>query len=353
MPEPTTLVAAAKAISAAAKAAVGGGGLVAGSTSLSTTTASLTSAQSAGQILKEMVKSAVKGGVRVAAQGLLHEGIREDPQLQKLAVLALRTGAIKGGLARLNLQAPDRGSIGVPLSSERDFKTWSMGKDLLASPVVKPDQIHARFQQLNQNLDSFGDYLMRTAPRFATEVERRAAARLNAQGPGDLDSALTQVRKSTSSSLSERMVRAVFAPLFDKVWLTQPQVSVGSSYTKLDFFGEGAKRPLVLGRGQGMAVGQGGSLALEVKVGRSPYIWGQRLHLTSHQVPGLRVADGSLVVVSKDIRELPGAKETQLRSELESAGSRAFAFLPRKAAIDAVCERLVNERFIEITRARR
>ncbi len=130
-------------------------------------------------------------------------------------------------------------------------------------------------------------------------------------------------------------------PLFENLDL-QERKSIGESFTKLDFLGTKAKQNIVLGRGEGMFVPEEGSLAIEVKTGKPQYFRQQLDHL-AFQVRGHSDADGSLVVTSKDVYNIPGQGEQFLRGEIKVAGSRVMAFLPEKARIDEACDKLVRD----------
>lgn len=210
--------------------------------------------------------------------------------------------------------------------------------------IVRPDAIAERFRPLQDggNLQAYARHLEARDPSFAAEVGRRADQLRNAkvEGPADLDAALSQVRKSTSSRLSESITKEGFTPYFEAHG-AQQRVEMANGSSVMDVHLTGARQPIILGRGA--AVQKGGSLGIEVKAGQPAYLSRELSHLTETQIPGhLEVADTSLVVMSRDVYGV--TKEGALRAAVGDAGSKILAVLPEKTTIDQVVMALVRER---------
>lgn len=295
---------------------------------------------------KELVSAcsvAAKNVGGLVLNQMLDQSVLNDPALRNLVKLAVRTGVVvtDGSPFWADLEA--RTNLPLQDHSSRlwDPNAWIDGGELVTKPVVTPADLATRFRELSANLDGYVRFLMTHDPDFAAEISRRVQALVDSEGPGDVDRVLTQIRISTSGKLAERMVIDTLKPFFEGLELQQVK-SVGDSFTKVDFLGTQAKQNIVLGRGEGMSVPEGGTLAIEVKTGKPEYIRQQLDHL-EFQVKGHADADASLVVTSKDVYNIPGQGEQFLRGEIKVAGSRVMAFLPEKARLDEACDKLVRD----------
>ncbi|MHB1955689.1 MAG: hypothetical protein ACYCOU_18285, partial [Sulfobacillus sp.] len=113
----------------------------------------------------------------------------------------------------------------------------------------------------------------------------------------------------------------------------------GATYIDVRF--EGARNPLVFGRGH--AVARGGNLSVEVKTGQPAYLTSETRHIAERQVQGHLVeGDKSLVVVSRDVYRV--ADERATRDAMSQAGSYCMALLPEKRVMDEALLRVVRER---------
>ena len=89
-----------------------------------------------------------------------------------------------------------------------------------------------------------------------------------------------------------------------------------------------------------MGAREGGNLAIEVKTGKSQYIYSQKEHMIL-QSEGHKNSQVSCTICSKDIKDLSIEKETELRDSLKKAGSPLLGMLPKKEELDDVCIKFV------------
>lgn len=237
----------------------------------------------------------------------------------RLSALELRCGAVRGDrfLATCPLQQ---------LRSSLDVDAWFKPPDTGVG-VIEPMDLVTRFRELRQNLGRVSERLVTQDERLRSEVQRRA------NDPNDL-----QLRRTTSGLLAEKLVEAALNPYFRDI---QVQVRVEGGGTVIDIVASDARKPMIIG--PKLSVRDGGSLAVEVKVGSPEYLAGQLDKIANRQVPGHHTrADTSIVITSKDIYDIPGMGPEAWRNGIDVAGSRVYAFLPKKAEIDAACANLVH-----------
>ena len=107
-------------------------------------------------------------------------------------------------------------------------------------------------------------------------------------------------------------------------------------YTKTDLILKDLKVPIILGKGEGRGAREGSDLAIEVKTGKSSYLYAQKGHM---QFQSLGHLDSKLscTICSKDIKDLSTEKEEELRKAMNNSGSPLFGMLPYKEELDKVC----------------
>jgi hypothetical protein len=283
------------------------------------------------ETLAEIARTAVKQAEGAVLGAVAQEVLSDSPELQQLASLAIRTGA-----ARLEGVASS-----AALRPQFELQRWLSAETLLAKPVIQPLDIVERFRDLRANLKSVSEHLMSTDAELRRMVELETARQTRCLGPGDLDSAVHYLSKRPAGLLAEKLVQAVFEPLFDS---TMPQVRaiLTDSYSIVDHVFEGAKRTIVFNAQT--YVQQGGNLLAEVKTGKADYLLGQLEHLTNTQIPGHQVFEGtSIVVTCSDFYDL-GGLEIPFRAAIRAEGSQVLTFLPKKETIDSTLREFVQKK---------
>ncbi len=128
---------------------------------------------------------------------ILDPNLLNDPASRELVKLAIRTGMVVTDGSPFWADPETR--INVPLQDHSqglwDPNAWIRGEELAAKTVVQPGDLSIRFRELSANLDQYARHLMLNDPEFAAEISRRFKALVEAQGPGDVDRVLTQIRQ--------------------------------------------------------------------------------------------------------------------------------------------------------------
>ena len=145
----------------------------------------------------------------------------------------------------------------------------------------------------------------------------------------------TQIRRNIAGRLAEEIVIRAFMPYGEVSTQDRRYVSI-DKYTKIDLLVSNLKIPVVLGRGKGMMVPKGGTLAIEVKAGSSAYIKGQEEHLL-FQVTGHSDANASCVICTRNIKDIADESQKELREGIAEAGSRMLGMLPPKEELNHSC----------------
>ena len=145
-----------------------------------------------------------------------------------------------------------------------------------------------------------------------------------------------KLRKNMAGQLAEEIVQIALSP-YGAVAQTQVRHDLSDGgYTKTDFILKNIRVPLILGRGEGMGVQKGGSIAVEVKAGQEAYLRSQREHI-ERQVEGHEGYGASWTICTRDIKEMEERRQTEYRNALRGAGSPVLGMLPTKAELDAAC----------------
>ena len=147
---------------------------------------------------------------------------------------------------------------------------------------------------------------------------------------------ITKLKKNLAGSLGEEIVIRAFVPYGKNVLTQERTVTEDGKYTKTDLILKDLKVPIILGKGEGMGAREGSDLAIEVKTGKSTYLYAQKEHM---QFQSLGHLDSKLscTICSKDIKNLGSEKEEELRKVMKNSGSPLFGMLPYKEDLDKVC----------------
>ena len=140
---------------------------------------------------------------------------------------------------------------------------------------------------------------------------------------------IIKLKKNLAGNLGEEIVIRAFAPYGKNVLTQERTVMEDGKYTKTDLILKDLKAPIILGKGEGMG-------AIEVKTGKSSYLYVQKEHM---QFQSLGHLDSKLscTICSKDIKDLSAEKEEELRNTMKNSGSPLFGMLPYKEELDKVC----------------
>ena len=145
-----------------------------------------------------------------------------------------------------------------------------------------------------------------------------------------------KLRKNMAGQLAEEIVQIALSP-YGTVAQTQVRHDLSDGgYTKTDFILKDIRVPLILGRGEGMGVQKGGSIAVEVKAGQEAYLRSQREHI-ERQAEGHEGYSASWTICTRDIKEMEERRQAEYRNALRGAGSPVLGMLPTKAELDAAC----------------
>ena len=138
---------------------------------------------------------------------------------------------------------------------------------------------------------------------------------------------ITKLKKNLAGSLGEEIVIRAFVPYGKNVLTQERTVTEDGKYTKTDLILKDLNVPIILGKGEGMGAREGSDLAIEVKTGKSTYLYAQKEHM---QFQSLGHLDSKLscTICSKDIKNLGSEKEEELRKEMKNSGSPLFGMLP-------------------------
>ena len=199
------------------------------------------------------------------------------------------------------------------------------------SEVVKPQEIIERMNPPEDIQLGLLENLYRTDPHFHDRVD--SYRRKIGEGGKQEEYVRTQSRRNMAGGLGEYIIRDGMAPFAETVETQTRQDLKDGRYTKIDIVLNNLKRPMVFGRGEGMAAMKGGNVAIEVKSGHEDYLKAQEEHILT-QVEGHADYELSLVLFSRDIKDMSG--ESAYRDEIKEAGSKPLGMLPRKDDLNAV-----------------
>ncbi len=261
----------------------------------------------------------------------------EQAQQECATRLATVDQAIAIGTARLNSaqRALDAYlSTNPPAAQLYAWLKWNPAQN--GHPVT-PDTLRDRMNLSSEQRRLFQQYLYDRNPVYRKQVDKYRNQWATAKGDAERNIVARRARIHLSGEFGEQIARHALAPLGGRIE-TQGRTFVGDNgrYTKTDLLITNLQVPVILGRGEGMGAPVGGSMAFEVKCGKSEYLYSQKDHMV-FQAEGHKQADAQCTLCSRDIHDLAPEKEKELRDALRNAGSPMVGMLPRKNEIDQSC----------------
>jgi len=208
---------------------------------------------------------------------------------------------------------------------------------------ITPEVIRGRMNVSKDQQPFLHQYLYDRKASYRNLVDKYRGEWASANGDVERDIINRRVRTHLSGEYAEQMARYALAPLGGQID-TQGRTFVGDNgrYTKTDLIVRNLRVPVVLGRGEGMGASVGGSMAFEVKCGKSEYLYSQKDHML-FQAEGHKHTDAHCTLCSRDIHDLPPEKEEELREALRAGGSPMVGMLPRKNDIDHSCLAFIRQ----------
>lgn len=281
--------------------------------------------------------------VECAKQALsMAEGLSEQARQECTTRMNTVRNAIDAGKARLvgAQRALEAYLAAYPPAAQ--FHSWLHWRAEPGKPMT-PDAIRDRISLSAEQQRLLQEYLYDRNPAYRSQVDKYRGDWAAARGDVERNIVNRNVRIHLSGEFAEQMVRQALVPLGQRIE-TQGRTFVGGGgrYTKTDLLVTGLRVPVVLGRGDGMGAPTGGSMAFEVKCGKSNYLYAQKEHMT-FQAEGHKQADAHCTLCSRDIHELPPDKEQELRDTLRNAGSPMVGMLPAKNDVDQACLEFIRQ----------
>ena len=298
--------------------------------------ADLEQAQEYRQAMEQRVELAKQ------AQAMAHQ-IREQARQECNVRQASVNQAIEVGISRLTVaQQALNAYLSINPSAEQ-FHTWLKWSSTQHTGPITPNLLRERMNLSPAQLRNFQEYLYDRDPAYRGLTEKYRGAWAVARGDAERNIVARKARVHLCSAFSERMARYALAPLGERIE-TQGRTYVGDKgrYTKTDLIVSDLRVPVILGRGAGMAAPAGGSMAFEVKCGKSKYLFSEKDHMV-FQAEGHKQADAQCTFCSRDIHDLSLEKEKELRDALREAGSPLVGMLPRKRELDQSCLEFIRE----------
>ncbi len=226
--------------------------------------------------------------------------------------------------------------------SAAQFHSWLHWHPEQGKPIT-PDVIRDRMNLSVEQQHLLQEYLYDRNPAYRNLIDKYRGEWATAKGDVERNIVNRETRIHLCGEFAEQIARHALAPLGGKIE-TQGRTFVGDGgrYTKTDLLVTDLRVPVILGRGDGMGAPAGGSMAFEVKCGKSDYLYAQKEHMT-FQAEGHKQADAHCTLCSRDIHDLPPEKEKELRDALRDAGSPMVGMLPTKNDIDQSCLEFIRE----------
>lgn len=221
--------------------------------------------------------------------------------------------------------------------SAAQFQSWLNWTPTQQSDRITPDTLRDRINLCKEQRRLLQEYLYDRNPTYRGLVDKYRSEWVAAKGDAERNIVARKTRIHLSGEFAEQVARYSLAPLGGRIE-TQGRTFVGDNgrYTKTDLLVIGLRVPVILGRGENMGAPVGGSMAFEVKCGKSDYLYSQKDHMV-FQAEGHKKANARCTLCSRDIHDLPPEKEQELRDTLREAGSPLVGMLPRKNEIDQSC----------------
>jgi hypothetical protein len=216
------------------------------------------------------------------------------------------------------------------------FHKWIRWHPEHGKPIT-PDVIRDRLNLSHEERRLLHEYLYERNVGYRNMVDKYRGEWVAANGDVERNIVNRNARIHLCGMYAEHLARYALAPLGRNIE-TQGRTLVGDDgrYTKTDLIVTDLQVPVILGRGEGMGAPVGGSLAFEVKCGTAAYLYAQKDHML-FQAEGHKQADAHCTLCSRDIYDLPPAKEKELRDALRAAGSPLVGMMPAKNDIDRSC----------------
>ena len=198
--------------------------------------------------------------------------------------------------------------------------------------VISPKDIHDRLTLSPSQQKLFSEYLYERDSSYRNLINTARERYNSANGAAEKQKVLIQASRNLSGELAEKIVAYAFKPMGNVSTQGRTYFDDGK-YTKTDIIVTDLKNVTILGKGEGRFAPMGGSIAIEVKTGQASYIASQKDHMI-FQAGGHQNSSASVVICSRDIKDLPPDKEKEVREALAGAGSPIFGTLPRKQELD-------------------
>lgn len=233
-------------------------------------------------------------------------------------------------LTERSQREPQRTSAGTE-DDHSAYRTWA---DYQPESLDKPIGVQEIRDRLTVTQDILLEHLQY---RYGTDENfRHRVDAYRAEAQTNRSSVEQKIRKNMAGQLAEEIVQIALSP-YGTIAKTQVHHDLSDGgYTKTDFVLEDIRVPLILGRGEGMGVQKGGSIAVEVKAGKESYLRSQREHI-ERQAEGHERYSASWIICTRDIKEMEESRQAEYRDVLRRAGSPVLGMLPAKSELDAAC----------------
>ena len=218
--------------------------------------------------------------------------------------------------------------------TEDDYSAYRAWADYHPESLDKPIGV----QEIRDRLTVTQDILLRHL-QYRYGIDENVRHRVDAyrmEAQTNRSAVEQKIRKNMAGQLAEEIVQIALSP-YGTIAKTQVHHDLSDGgYTKTDFVLEDIRVPLILGRGEGMGVQKGGSIAVEVKAGKESYLRSQRMHI-ERQAEGHESYSASWIICTRDIKEMEECRQAEYRDVLRRAGSPVLGMLPAKSELDAAC----------------
>ena len=219
--------------------------------------------------------------------------------------------------------------------------SWLDWKPTTDGPIT-PDIIAGRLNIDRATGEALASHFVQIDPTFGRHVERLRSQFATAEGPLDVQRVQHGILRDLGGRFPELLVEKAFENVCANVDTQRTESLDDGRYTRVDLVLEGLKSPVILGRGERLGAPAGGNLAIEVKAGRSDYLWKQRDHMAFQASGHQEVASASATICTRDIKDLSPREEKELRERMRDAGSPILGMLPRKEELDQICIELIR-----------
>lgn len=266
--------------------------------------------------------------------------LAENIQTECVSRLSIAANHLAVGKARLENAKAALNAYLDTQPSAAEFYTWlKWSPDL--NKAITPKELHSRLNLSAEQQRYYLEYLADRDPVFRAKISEYRKQLKAANGPAERLVVQLKIRKNLSGYYGEKIVEQALSPLGNKVDTQARTTFEDGSFTKTDLIINDLKVLVILGRGEGMIAPVGGSIAIEVKCGRASYLYSEKDHMV-FQSGGHQDADASMIVCSRDIKDLTPEQEKELRESVRNAGSPIIGMLPKKDEIDKACWDIVN-----------